>query len=606
MGRRSHDVEIERLSRSRAPPCPWRGVNLGGWLLLEPGPSAALFARHSPTAADDSPKCEWDFMQILHQKDALSELVHHRETYITRDDFARIRSCGLNAVRLPFGYWAVLPPSGGEPYVGPMLEYIDRAIGWAEELGLQVLLDLHGCPGGESGDAPCGRRQRPAERWHWSDWCISESLRTLKVLATRYHACKAVTGIAVCNEPSPSMPLTKLCQYYDMAVEIVRGAGMHERQVAIVLPVFKRPLKEFTKTWKALTGDRHENVCFDLHYYHCFGPQFDGMTLSQQLRVVEKHALELRSFPTVIGEWSLALGRVARSSDLQDDEVRALFGSTQLGVYKEASHGWFFWTWKDGHGAEWDFQESYREGSLASRPCELPLWSGIGKDPLDDMLDSSPPERVSMGDTIFLRTYHGKYIDVDGSTVKARWADKGEWQQITLCPPPSKSSGVREDSAAIADGDTILLRAHNGNFITVVGDQVLACSDASHPPQCFEFTVCIIDDMALRFRGIICIRSKDASRMIDVDVDSDQVQARWDHMGDWQRLVVEKHVVDAPSLPATPRKEACCVRVATPQPKRRKISPIPTKAHPLDLTPSPPRKRCAALSGMCQEVTGAC
>lgn len=99
------------------------------------------------------------------------------EGHVTRVDFEKIRDCGLNAVRLPFGYWVALGPRDGEPYAGPALEYIDRALDWAEEYGLQVVLDLHGCPGGESGDAPCGRRQRPEGTWQWQQWDMEMSLK---------------------------------------------------------------------------------------------------------------------------------------------------------------------------------------------------------------------------------------------------------------------------------------------------------------------------------------------------------------------------------------------------------------------------------------------
>merc|ERR1712032_728132 len=227
-------------------------------------------------------------------------------------------------------------------------------------------------------------------------------------------------------------------------------------------------------------------------------------------------------------------------------------------------------------------------------------------DPLDAVLDPPPPGHVRMGDTIFLRTFHGKYIDVDGSAVNARWADKGKWQEITVCPPPSECGDVREDSAAISNGDTLLLRAHNGNFVAVVEDQVLCCPYASRPSHCFEFIACLVNDAALRVRGVVCIRSKWSSRVIDIDVDSDKVQARWDHMGDWQRLVVERHVVKTPSFPATPCEAPSGGRVATPQRKRRAISPFPTKTFPSDLTPSPPPKRCAVQFVMCPQVAMAC
>lgn len=53
---------------------PWRGVNLGGWLLLEPGPSAPLAMG----------RCEWDFMETLRRQDALAVLQRHRQSFIQK------------------------------------------------------------------------------------------------------------------------------------------------------------------------------------------------------------------------------------------------------------------------------------------------------------------------------------------------------------------------------------------------------------------------------------------------------------------------------------------------------------------------------------------
>lgn len=53
-------------------------------------------------------------------------------------DFVAIKDMGLNAVRVPFGYWIVLGPGPGEPYEGPAMEYLDLAVQWAEECDLEV------------------------------------------------------------------------------------------------------------------------------------------------------------------------------------------------------------------------------------------------------------------------------------------------------------------------------------------------------------------------------------------------------------------------------------------------------------------------------------
>ncbi len=66
-------------------------------------------------------------------------------------------AAGLNHVRLPIGFWAY-DVSGGEPYIQGQAEYLDRAIGWAGNHGLKVLIDLHGAPGSQNGFDNSGRR----------------------------------------------------------------------------------------------------------------------------------------------------------------------------------------------------------------------------------------------------------------------------------------------------------------------------------------------------------------------------------------------------------------------------------------------------------------
>merc|ERR1719478_1494463 len=194
-------------------------------------------------------RCEWMLMKILQKtlgkKEAAEVIRKHRDTHTTKSDFERIRACGLNAVRLPFGHWVVTGPSKKDPYVGPGLEYIDRAVDWAEECDLQIVLDLHGCPGGESGEAPCGRRRRPDGSWKWRDWRFGQSLKAIELLARRYHKRRCVTGIAVCNEPSSQVPTSALCRYYEKAIVRIRAAGMSASRVAVVCPVFQRNEDEF-------------------------------------------------------------------------------------------------------------------------------------------------------------------------------------------------------------------------------------------------------------------------------------------------------------------------------------------------------------------------
>ena len=131
-----------------------RGVNLGSWLVLESWMVPDLY--RGTDAPDEYSLC------LALGDQAKSKLDHHRETFITETDFRWIRDCGLNAVRLPVGYWALEAP---KPYV-ECARFIDFALDQCSRNGLKLLLDLHGAPGSQNGWDHSGRSgaDRLAER----------------------------------------------------------------------------------------------------------------------------------------------------------------------------------------------------------------------------------------------------------------------------------------------------------------------------------------------------------------------------------------------------------------------------------------------------------
>ena len=46
-------------------------------------------------------------------------------------------------MRLPIGYWA-FDVSAGEPYIQGQLPYLKKAVNWAQNHGLKLIVDLHG------------------------------------------------------------------------------------------------------------------------------------------------------------------------------------------------------------------------------------------------------------------------------------------------------------------------------------------------------------------------------------------------------------------------------------------------------------------------------
>src|SRR4051794_9924661 len=80
---------------------PIRGVNLGGWLILEKWMVPSMFQGLPDTVVD-----EWTFCKYLGKTEATSRLTKHWGSYITEKDIVALKNAGINHVRIPFGYWA--------------------------------------------------------------------------------------------------------------------------------------------------------------------------------------------------------------------------------------------------------------------------------------------------------------------------------------------------------------------------------------------------------------------------------------------------------------------------------------------------------------------
>ena len=63
------------------------------------------------------------------------------DTFITKEDFAVIKSWGLDHVRLPIDYNLVEEADG--TYKEKGFERISQAIQWCKEINLNLILDLH-------------------------------------------------------------------------------------------------------------------------------------------------------------------------------------------------------------------------------------------------------------------------------------------------------------------------------------------------------------------------------------------------------------------------------------------------------------------------------
>ena len=88
-----------------------KGVNLGNWLVLEKWMSPSLF---DGTTAED----EYYLPTQLSKEVYEAKIKIHRSEYITERDFTRIKSMGMDAVRIPVPYFIF---GDREPFLVPYL-----------------------------------------------------------------------------------------------------------------------------------------------------------------------------------------------------------------------------------------------------------------------------------------------------------------------------------------------------------------------------------------------------------------------------------------------------------------------------------------------------
>jgi glucan 1,3-beta-glucosidase len=329
-----------------------RGVNLGAWLVLEKWMTPDIYRG---TEAED----EYSLCLTLGGQ-AQSRLDEHRETFITADDFHWIKSCGLNAVRLPVGYWALEAP---KPFVENS-RFIDFALDQCQQNGLKLLLDLHGAPGSQNGWDHSGRAG--PINWPKDPQNIQETLKVLESFAQKYGQHPALYGIELLNEPRPEVPLDILQQFYQDGYTRVRKYLKPE--VAIIIHDSFRPL-----AWQNfMQQPAYTNVVLDTHLYQCFDKDAKSRSGLEQLAFAlnRKKALDKmqsQELPAIVGEWSLSLPQKAMSglSSLQVESVTRGYADTQLLNY-EGTRGWFFWSYKLEQHSEWHFRHCVERGWLPS------------------------------------------------------------------------------------------------------------------------------------------------------------------------------------------------------------------------------------------------
>jgi glucan 1,3-beta-glucosidase len=397
---------------------PIRGVNLGGWLNIEPFITPSFFEKYNDK---DGIIDEYTLCVKLGTARCKEQLEKHYSEFVNRQTFVDIRNAGFDHVRIPFGYWMVTTYDG-DPYVKQVAwRYLLRGIEWARQNGLRINLDLHGAPGSQNGWNHSGRQGEIG--WLNGPDGDKNAQRTLDIhhqlsqffSQPRYK--NIVTMYGLVNEPRMvDIDTQSVLSWTQKAISQIRKDG-----ITAVL-VFGDGFFGLDNWQGKLQNE--DNLLLDVHQYVIFNIDQLSLKHTDKLNFAcrgwtaqSKRSMDRTTGfgPTMCGEWSQAdtdctqyinnvnmgtrwegtynTGNLstsilkpqcpamdqtcscekanAPSSEYSDAYKKWLyqFAIAQM-ISFEVGWGWFYWTWDTEKAVQWSWKKGMAAGILPKKVWE--------------------------------------------------------------------------------------------------------------------------------------------------------------------------------------------------------------------------------------------
>ena len=278
------------IMNQKGEPVILQGVNLGGWLIQE--------YWMCPVRGDVEQWTNLETIQILEKRFGMQKTQElfqkYEDNWITESDIEQIAALGCNVVRVPFWYRNFMINPDGDwinenPDENPGFQKLDWIIDLAQRYGLYVILDMHGCPGGQSTDHSSGSA-RKSELFYRLEY--QDSMEKLWVaIAERYWDNPTVAAYDIMNEALVDIEEGQIDPrniLYDRMIEAIRQVDSNH--IIAIEGIWWLSLLPDPVEWG------WENVIYEVHTYG----DIDAETVCKGLL----NYSEIHQVPVYIGEFS--------------------------------------------------------------------------------------------------------------------------------------------------------------------------------------------------------------------------------------------------------------------------------------------------------------
>ena len=222
-----------------------KGIGIGNWLLPE-GYMWGFRRANSPRLINNV------ICQLIGEEAARAFWQTYYERFFTQDDVRFIKQAGFNHIRISFNWPLFVTADTPRRLEGVGYDCLDRLVAWCKEEGLYVVLDMHGAPGGQTGD-------NIDDSWGYPFLFEDPESQSLTVdlwasLAERYADEPIVIGYDLLNEP--------IATYFDREYFNPKLEPLYKRIVTAI--------RAHDPNHIIFLGGAQWNTNFDV-----FGPPFD-------------------------------------------------------------------------------------------------------------------------------------------------------------------------------------------------------------------------------------------------------------------------------------------------------------------------------------------